>query len=101
VVGRLDHLLQLFRWHPLRLHLSGIEEDAHLRLSSRFIKGYRVENVVSILLQRPSPPERIVARSGNECVEAIRALRAISKPLSGLDIHSRIVSQVRRQRAER
>src|SRR6266851_5648904 len=78
----LDDLLQFFRRSALRLHLCGIKEDPHLCLGARFIKGNRVENIVSILPQGPSPPERIIARSSNKGMESIRAFTGNFKSLA-------------------
>src|SRR6266851_4024938 len=81
LVTFLDDFLQFFRRSSLRLHLRGIKEDPHLCLGARFIKGNRVENIVSILPQGPSPPERIIAGSSNKGVESIRAFTGDFKAL--------------------
>src|SRR5438132_716132 len=60
---------------------SGDKKRQHLCVGAWLIEGNRVENVVSILLQEPSPPERIIAGSSNKSVEAIRAFSRHFKAL--------------------
>src|SRR6267154_1427071 len=77
----LDDLLQFFRRSAFSLHLCGIEEDPHLCLGARFIKGNRVENIISIFCKRPRAPERIIASSSNQGVESNRTLAGNFKAL--------------------
>src|SRR6266404_8345245 len=70
----LDDLLQFFRRSAFSLHLCGIEEDPHLCLGARFIKGNRVENIISIFCEGPRAAERIIASSSNQGVESNRTL---------------------------
>ena len=98
----LDDPLEFLGWSPLSLHFCGIKENPHLRLGAGFVKGNRVENVVSIFLQGPIPPERVIARSSNKGMESIRTLAGDLKALVGIqDIYGGIVPEVWRKGAER
>src|SRR5262249_52171057 len=90
-----------FGWSALSLHFCRIKENPQLRLGTGFIKGNRVENVISICLQRPRPPEGVVTRSSDKSMESVRTLAGDFKAFVGIqDIYGRIIPQVRWQGAE-
>src|SRR6266852_4972871 len=98
----LDDLLQFFRRSAFSLHLRGIEEDLQLRLGARVIEGNRVENIISIFCEGPRAAKRIVAGSSDQSVETICPLASHFKALFRVQyIYGRIVSEVRRECAER
>ena len=88
----LDDPLKFFGWSPLSLHFCSIKENPHLRLGTGFIKGNRVENVISICLQRPRPSERVVTGSSNKGMESVRTLAGDFKAFVRIqDIYGRII----------
>ena len=98
----LDGLLEFLRPSSFSLHFRGIKENPHLRFGTGLVKGNGIENVVSVCLQRPRPPERVVSGSSNKRLESIRALAGDLKSLVGIqDIYGCILPEVWREGAER
>src|SRR5207248_1702602 len=93
---------ELLRRSSFGLHFRSIKENAHLRFSTGFVKGNGIQNVVSVCLQRPRAPERVVPGSSNKCVESIRALAGHLEALVRIqDIYGWTVPEMRWEGAER